>query len=342
MAERAPLTRQRFVTHVAIAIVVLAVAVMLGIAFGSTRVPVLDVVFDADDIDPTAAQIVRAIRLPRVLLAALVGGALSLAGVAFQALLRNPLADPYVLGVAGGASLGRLLPIIVGASLPLWAGATMLACGFAGALLAIFLVRVLATRHGHVDVTSLLLSGAILNAITGAAIVFVQSLLPADRLQQAIWILMGHLPSLDRGRLLLAVGLILVAAVGIGSGARSFNALALGERTAGQLGVDVDRLRRRTLVFGSLLTATAVTFAGMIGFVGLIVPHALRRLLGPDHRLLAPAAFLYGGAFLVVTDLVARVAIAPRELPVGAITALLGGPWFLLLLRSARGRRDAF
>jgi iron complex transport system permease protein len=271
--------------------------------------------------------------LPRVATAAALGAALALAGVAFQALLRNPLADPYVLGVSGGASLGGVLALVAG--LP---ALLLPVAAFAGAIGALAGLERLATVGGRLDVLTLLLTGAVFNAASAALIVFLQTVASREELHALVFYLMGRVPALDSRALgALGVATVLVALLLFARG-RALNALALGEEGAMQVGVEVERVKRQVFVAGALLTALAVSWAGLVGFVGLVVPHLVRRLAGPDHRLLAPLSALVGAAFLVVADLVARVALAPRELPVGVVTALVGGPFFLLVLR--RRRRD--
>jgi iron complex transport system permease protein len=194
-----------------------------------------------------------------------------------------------------------------------------------------------ATVEGHLAVYTLLLSGAIFNAFSGALIFFLQSLASLEELHAMVFYLMGQVPSPALGRVgvvALAVGAVVLAVWAL---ARDFNVLSLGEESAAELGVDTERVKRRAFVLGSLLTAIAVATAGLIGFLGLVVPHALRMLCGPDHRLLVPGAFLGGATFLVLADAVARTAVLPSELPVGVVTALVGGPFFLYLLR-VRGR----
>jgi iron complex transport system permease protein len=280
------------------------------------------------------------IRLPRVLLAAILGGSLAVAGVAFQALLRNPLADPYVLGVSGGASVGGVLALVFGlGSLQTPLGRLGVpAFAFLGALAALFLIEWIATVDGQLTVYTILLTGAIFNAFSGAIVYFLQSIASLQELHEIVFYLMGSVPSYSYPTVLTLAGVSLLAAVGILAQARSYNALSLGEEGAIQLGVDVERLKRRTFLLGALLTGLAVAAGGLIGFVGLIVPHLLRLAWGPDHRLLIPAGFLGGAAFLVLADLLARMLAAPSEIPVGVVTALLGGPFFLYLMRRNRGR----
>jgi iron complex transport system permease protein len=271
------------------------------------------------------------VRLPRVLAAAALGAALSLAGVAFQALLRNPLADPYVLGVSGGASLGGVAALVAGVP-----GALLPVAAFGGALAALAGLERLATVRGRLDVLTLLLTGAVFNATSGAALLLVQVLASREELHAVVAYLFGRVPLLGGGPLAALAAAAVAGALLLAARGRALNALALGEEGAMQVGVEVERLKRIVFVAGALLTALAVSWAGMVGFVGLVVPHLVRRLFGPDHRLLAPLAALGGAAFLVLADLVARTAMAPRELPVGAITALVGGPFFLVVLRRRR------
>lgn len=313
----------------------LAAAILAAAALGAGRVSLAALL----GADPVASQIFWQVRLPRVLLAAVLGGALAVAGVVFQALLRNPLADPYVLGVSAGASVGGTTTLLVGlgGAGSLLAGLGPTAGAFLGALAALVLVERLATIEGHLAVPTLLLVGVIVNATAGAVILFLQSLASLEELHAVVYFLMGQVPSLGLGRVGMLALAVLATAVLPLLQARDYNALSLGEETAAQLGVDVDRVKRRSFVAGSLLVALAVSTAGMIGFVGLVVPHLLRLLLGPDHRRLVPAALLAGGTLLVVADLLARTLVAPSELPVGVLTALLGGPFFLYLLRARRG-----
>jgi iron complex transport system permease protein len=319
---------------------VLAACVLVAASLGAGRVSLFDALAGGATLSDADRAILFDVRLPRVLLAALLGGALTVAGVVFQALLRNPLADPYVLGVSGGASIGGVLALVLGLGgvHGVLGGLGVPALAFAGALGALVLIEWIATVGGRLTVYTVLLTGAIFNAFSAALIYFIQSISSFEELHAIVFYLMGQIPSYDLDSLLalaLAIGLIVI---GLFAMARSYNALSLGEEGAMGVGVDVERIKRWTFVLGSLLTGLAVSVAGLIGFVGLVVPHILRILLGPDHRLLLPTAFFGGAAFLVLADLVARIAVAPGELPVGVVTALIGGPFFLYLLRRSRGR----
>jgi len=337
-ARRKPLTAHRFGAWLLLMGLVLGVCLVLGVTLGAGEISWSRLLPGGEPLGAAQRAILFEVRLPRVLLAALLGGALSMAGAVFQALLRNPLADPYVLGVSGGASIGGVLALLVGlGGSALLGGLGLQLFAFAGALAALVLIERIATVGGRLTVYTILLTGAIFNAFSAALIYFLQSIASLEQLHAIVFYLMGRVPSLP----LDALGILAVAIVGatlalIVAG-RDYNALSLGEEGALQLGVEVEALKRRTFVLGSLLTALAVSVAGMIGFVGLVVPHVLRLLFGPDHRLLLPGSFLGGAAFLVLADLISRLLIAPNELPVGVVTALVGGPFFLYLLRRRSG-----
>ena len=281
----------------------------------------------ADNVD---AQIFFVARLPRVLAAALVGGTLAAAGVVFQGLLRNPLATPYTLGVSAGAALGAMVAITFGAAAPML-GIT--SASLAGAALAVAVVYALArARHRGLSTTVLLLAGVTLNAFFSAMILFVQYLgSPADLFRAMRW-LMGDLDVAGFTPVVAAVPFVFIAFAGFAWLARPLNLLSIGVEAAGSRGVDVERAQRVAFFSASLATGAAVSVGGPIGFVGIIVPHLVRLLTGADHRLVLPASTFFGAAFLVACDAVARTALSPLELPVGVITAVIGGPFFLWLL----------
>jgi len=288
--------------------------------------------------DPGTLAIVRDLRLPRVVGAALIGGALAVAGTLLQGLLRNPLADPYVTGTSAGASLGAVATIAIGATAPF-----VLPFGaFAGAILAVAVTWRLAALGGRTTVLTVLLGGVVLSSFAGALLTFliVASDRVVPRLRAVIGWLLGGVSVLDSSELLVAGLVIGAGAVVAIALAPRLDAFAFGEETAATLGVDVDRTATVVLVTTAVLTAAAVALGGVIGFVGLVVPHALRPLVGALHRRLVPAAFLAGAATLVLADAGARSVLAPSELPVGVITGAVGGPFFLaLLLREQRRMR---
>jgi iron complex transport system permease protein len=279
--------------------------------------------------------IIFSVRLPRIFFAGIVGASLSLGGVIFQALLRNPLADPYVLGISGGSALGAIVGIVTGAG-SFYLGIPLLA--FVGALATVFLVFVVAgsTRGPLLD-NSLLLSGVVVNAFFSAAILFFLSVVNSMELHSITFWLMGDLSRASMEEIFLAAFCLIAGFVFLYAQARKLNILVQGEETALHLGVNVERTKQWLLIVTSLITAVAVSLAGIIGFVGIMVPHLMRLVFGSDHRLLLPVSALFGACFLVVADTLARVVLAPAELPVGVITALCGAPYFIFLLKRKAG-----
>lgn len=283
------------------------------------------------------AQIFFLARLPRSLAAALVGGTLAAAGVVFQGLLRNPLATPYTLGISAGASFGAMAAITFGSLLPFGsvAGASL-----AGAGLAVLVVYALASaRQTGLSTTVLLLAGVTMNSFFSALILFVQYLSNFTETFRALRWLMGDLDVAGYRPILAALPIIGIALVGFAWLARPLNLLSLGADAAATRGIDVTRAHRTAFFAGSLATGAAVSVGGPIGFVGIIVPHLVRLVVGADHRLVLPGSFFFGAAFLVVCDVLSRTIMAPLELPVGIVTAMIGGPFFLWMLIRRRGIR---
>jgi iron complex transport system permease protein len=274
------------------------------------------------------------IRFPRVILAAVVGCALSVAGGALQGMLLNPLADPYLVGVSAGAAVGASLAIAQGWT-HAWGGFALPGLAFLGALITIIVVYRLALREGRVPVESFILAGVVVGSFMWAMVSFIMT--QADQLSLVAFWLMGNLGQ-ESGWTPVAIALPVVAvgAIGIYACSRDLNLLGLGEEAAQQLGVEVEWTKRVIIALTALVTAAAVCVSGIIGFVGLVTPHIARRLFGADHRLLLPAAGLLGAIFLIWADALARVVLAPMELPVGVITALLGAPFFCYLLYARR------
>lgn len=301
---------------------VLLVALLAAVVLGPAHVPLSDL---------ARSPIVWDLRLPRALLAVLVGGSLGVAGVSLQSLVRNPLADPFLLGLSGGAGLGAVLAIALHLGGP-WA---IPLAAFAGALVALGLVFRLGLvgGAGGLDPRILLLGGVAVGAFTGAVTTAIVSLAEASELRNAYLWLWGGLSSASWATVRLTALYIPVPLLVLLAAARPLDLLVLGDESARYLGTDVAVTKRRVYLAASLLTAAAVAVSGVIGFVGLIVPHVGRGLVGGRHRALLPAAFLIGGALLVLADTLARVAVAPRELPVGIVTALVGVPLFVVLLK---------
>lgn len=337
--------RQAGLTTVCAFALVVAAAVA-GIQFGSISIPLGHVVgifaraFGADVKEvwrPWEATVVLDVRLPRIVVAAAVGAGLAVCGAALQGLFRNPLADPGVLGVSPGASLGAVLALHVGAAMrSVWA---LPVCAFIGATVSVFVVYGIATRRGRATVGALLLAGIAVGTLNAALTSFVISVALANYQigRQMIFWLMGGLDgrTWDHARIVVP-GTLLGAAV-IVAHARDLDALLLGETHAASVGVDVPRVRRTLLFATALVTGLAVAVSGAISFVGLIIPHILRLLLGPRHTLLLPLSLVVGAGFLMAADVLARTLIAPEEVRLGIITAAIGAPFFLYLLTRRNG-----
>ncbi|ACV37151.1 iron ABC transporter permease [Accumulibacter sp.] len=326
-------TRRRAVLILAALTGLSQLSIILALMVGSIPISPAEVLSTL--VDPggsIAADVVRNLRLPRALTGFACGGLLALAGALLQVLLRNPLADPYVLGISGGAGIGALLAIILGFGV---VGVNGLALG--GALGAMFLVFGLAHGDGGWTQSRLLLTGVIVAAGCGAVVTLMLAVAPDDRLRGMLFWLMGDLSQTsDPALTLIVLAAILLIALPF---ARELNLLARGADVAQALGVAVRPLRRGVYLVASLATAAAVTQAGAIGFIGLIVPHLVRLTIGNDQRLLLPASVLAGGSLLVIADTLARTMLAPQQLPVGVLTALIGVPAFLFLLsRATPGR----
>jgi iron complex transport system permease protein len=299
-----------------------------------SKVPIL-----GDHIAKTWSQgdenIVIIIRMPRVLLGLLVGASLGLAGVTSQGVFKNPMADPYILGISSGAALGASVVIIIGV------GAGLLSYGivggaFAGALLGAFLVFNIARTHNKFPVETLLLSGIAVSAFFSAVTYFLMYI-SGHKLNQIVFWVMGALWNASWDDVFILSPFLLIGTAVIYAYARDLNVMLLGEESAAHLGTDVSKVKTILLVASSLLAAAAVSVSGIIGFVGLIIPHMMRLILGPDHRVLIPASLLAGAMFLTLADTFARMVMQPSELPVGILTAVIGAPFFVYLL--ARKKR---
>jgi len=332
-------TFRRFVAVNLILSVVLLIVMVICLCFGTIRIGFGNV-FRAllwgltgaeQDMGQTLDTIIFSIRLPRVLLAALVGGGLSVAGSIFQALLRNPLADPYILGVSSGSAVGAVLAMMLGLAatsfgLPL--------TSFVGAIGTVLIVFNVGKMGRRIHTNTLLLAGVIINAFFGAVLMFLISISKTEALHSIIFWLMGDFSLADYRGVALGFPYIFSGVFLAYFLARRLNLVVAGEDEAIQLGVDVERIKKYAYALASLITAAAVSVCGLIGFVGLMIPHMIRLVLGSDHRLLIPAAGLWGAAFLVICDTLARSILAPMELPVGVITAAFGAPFFLYLLKT--------
>lgn len=272
-------------------------------------------------------------RLPRIILAAIVGAALACSGVIFQAILRNPLADPYILGVSSGAGLGSIIAVMLGWTWTFWGLSALMAASFVGAMGTVWLVWSIGKVTGKVHVTGLLLAGVVVNALFSAVIMFLSSIAGAKKFQTTMLWLMGSFAEMDRMAPLAASGIIvLLGIIFLMMMGNQLNILSFGRQDARSLGVAIERTSFLAFGCAALITSIAVSFSGLIGFVGLVVPHAVRLVAGPDHRQLIPLSALIGAVFLLIADAAARVVVAPAMLPVGVVTAMTGGPFFLILL----------
>ncbi|MGP0595021.1 FecCD family ABC transporter permease [Nitrospira sp. T9] len=336
------LTIRGWLASVGISCVMAVVALLVCLGFGTEAIPfsrIWSILVGSlpgtgtirAGTDPTTVILLQ-VRLPRLLLAFFVGGSLAMVGVALQALLRNPLADPFIIGISSGAALGAAIALLFGVGISVLSVSALPVCAFAGALLSLVIMYRISSVGFGFSIYTLLLAGVVLNAIFSAFIMFLTSVADPNRAFGMYAWLMGSLTGPDYSTLgvlglYLGMGLVILA-----TQAQSLNLLTLGEETARSLGVEVERVKKLVFVAAALLTGAVVSFSGIIGFVGLIVPHAVRLVLSADHRLLLPAAGFVGGMFLMLADTVARTALSPSEFPVGVVTALVGGPVFLYLL----------
>jgi len=340
-----PLTLGRLFLRCGILAVILFVVVVIALKMGAVQVSLYGLGRDlirvmlrqSSAISTDYGMIVLDIRLPRILLGIVVGASLSVAGTSFQALLRNPLADPYVLGVSSGAAVGAILALILENQLslsPQFAGLLTPLCAFVGAAITIAAVYLLGRREGQIDSGTLLLGGIITASFLNAVIMFLLTVPAGGNLRGAVYWLMGDLSTIPDVKLLgfLFVGFLIAAGV-IYTTASDLNLLLAGEKEAMHLGVDVPRVRIVVYLAASILTGLAVSVSGAIGYVGLLVPHVMRLIFGSDHRLLLPVSALGGAIALVIADTLARTVLAPSDLPVGAMTAMAGAPLFIYLLR---------
>jgi iron complex transport system permease protein len=321
--------------------ILLILVILLSVALGSVKVKPLRSIFIVFQSllglkgtgTETEKAIILSLRFPRALLAGSVGAGLSVSGVIFQALLRNPLADPYILGVSSGAAVGAIVAMLMGLStlsfgLPL--------ASFIGAFLTILVVFYFGRQDGKIHPNTLLLAGVITSSFLSALIMFFISISQKEELHTIIFWLMGDFSFSNYQAVGMIFPYILSAFLVLFFYARQFNLILSGEESALQLGVDVERLKLLSYLCASLITAASVSVCGLIGFVGLIVPHSVRLVFGPDHRLLIPASALVGASFLIACDTFGRTLLAPVELPVGVITATFGGPFFIYLLRTRK------
>jgi iron complex transport system permease protein len=333
-ARQQPLWKRIAVVSTLLALI-LGISAVWGLAAGSSGISfsqVLSVFVGSGNVEPTTVDIVWRIRLPRVVLAALVGAALSLGGLVFQALLRNSLAEPYILGISGGAAVGAIIGILLG--LARFPGVAFLA--FAGSMTTLLLVLLISSARTTMRKDGLILAGVMVNAFCSSVIMFLVSLTQDSRIHNILFWLMGDLSMADAGQIWMLTAIMLPCFVLLLVMARPMNLLLMGEEMAANMGVNVRTVSAVLLVTTSFMVSATVCQSGLLGFVGLVMPHLLRLLFGPDHRVLVPASLLGGSAYLIVCDLLARSLPAQGEMPVGVITAMIGAPLFIFLLQRSR------
>lgn len=330
----------------------LLLSVVVSVSMGTASLPLAEVwgvlwhqvplVGDwvSSDWPVSSEQIILKVRLPRVLLAILIGACLSLAGAGFQGVLRNPLADPYTLGVASGSAVGAAVIILFGLQFALLGQWTIPIVAFAGGILSLMIVLRLAQIHGKLQLETLILSGVVVQAFLGSLVSFMVTL--SDKvINEIVFWLMGSLSMRGWSFTFMLVPYLLVGLVVLLSYGRTLNLFSLGERHAEHLGVNVARTRLIVLIVSTLITAAAVSIAGTIGFVGLVVPHLVRLMVGPDYRILLPITAIFGAIYVLWADTLARMLLSPTEIPLGVITAFLGAPFFAYLLRKSKKRMGA-
>lgn len=320
-------------------IILLLIAVYFSLSFGEIRIRLADMPEILRSKSGIEYSILSKIRMPRMLLAFAIGGALSLTGAILQGIYRNPLVEPYTLGISGGAALGVGLVIVSG--IYMIKGAIMLPLGgFSGALLAVILVYSLSFRGGGVNINRMLLIGVMISFVASASMMFLMSITTSENLHSIIFWIMGSLDEPNTNLIRITIVASLSGLIASLFFARPLNALRLGEEKARSLGVNANKTARILFLIASVLTGICVSVAGVIGFVGLIIPHMIRLLMGSDYRVLLVGSFLGGGFFLILCDIIARTIIAPNELPVGVITGMLGGTIFIFMLSKVKLSRQ--
>jgi iron complex transport system permease protein len=330
-AAATPVLVRRMVGVTLILGVVLMAVMLVGLAAGSAGFGLSAVIHSVmgDSEKTLLHDIIWQLRFPRVLLAALLGATLSLGGMVFQALLRNPLAEPYILGISGGSAIGAIIGILMG--LARFPGVWL--CAFGGSLGTLAVLYVMASGRAMLRTNTLLLSGVMVNAFCAAMIMFLVSMAQDSRLHNIIFWLMGDLAAANTGNVIALAATVVPCFVVIFTRSHAMNLLTMGNDMARSMGINIRATTTLLLVVTSLMVSATVSYCGLVGFVGLVIPHMLRLVLGPDHRVLAPASILGGAAFMVVCDTLARSLPDQGELPVGVVTALIGAPMFVYLLR---------
>lgn len=329
MAAVSKLTLTKYLAVLVSLFFVTIIVTVISLLSGSTDISVqqlLNVIF-GKSIDSNFSKIILEIRLPRIMLAIAAGGGLSVAGAVFQAMLMNPLAEPYILGISSGGTFGAILSFLLGFS---FIGTQIFS--FAGAIAVIFIVFMVGKRFGEIEPNVLLLTGVMIGAFFSAAILLMMTML-SDSLRSAFLWLIGNLSSADAASSYYVLVISIIVSILLSINSYKYNVLSLGAENAKHLGVNTNVLKNVTYILASILVGAIVSVSGIIGFVGLLVPHICRMIFGIDNRLVVPASFFIGAIYLLISDTFARIIVSPAELPVGAITAIIGAPIFIYLLR---------
>lgn len=329
MAAVKRLSVNSYVTRLVLFFIITCISIIIGLSSGPVKIGIGDLLatFFSNNADQTSTQIIFEIRLPRILYAIAVGGGLSIAGAVFQAILMNPLAEPYILGISSGGTFGAVLSFLIGAS---FLGTQLFS--FTGALVVMLLVFVLGKRFGELEPNVLLLTGVMVGAFFSAAILLMMTLLN-DSLRTAVFWLMGNLSIADKDNLKFVLPVTFFVSFALVLNSNKYNLLSLGADSAKQLGMNIKLFRNVTYLLTSLMIGTLVSVSGIIGFVGLLIPHLCRMIFGVDNRIVLPASFFLGASYLILCDTLARTVISPSEIPVGAVTVIIGAPVFVYLLR---------
>src|SRR3972149_1537840 len=336
------LTIRRWTSSVLIFSTLSVLIVFIAMLFGSEALRPYDVIrtlietITGHHETEISRTILFQIRLPRILLAAVVGGSLAAAGGVFQAILKNPLADPYVLGISSGAALGVLISLFTQINIMILSFTSTTLLAFAGAIITLYVVYKLSNINGRTPPQTILLVGVMVNAIIFAIILFLTLVIDSNQFYKIFFWLFGYISSPDYTSLAIISLFAIAGLIVLLTQAGSINLLTLGDDTAQTLGLDVERVKRRVFIACALLVAAGGSLCGPLGFLGIIVPHIVRLLLGYDYRIILPVSVIGGGIFLVIADTLARTVISPVEIPVGIITALCGGPYFIYLMRRKR------
>jgi iron complex transport system permease protein len=333
--------------------IILFVAVIFSLTVGAVSIPARDVVIillkniglaSSAEVDATHEIVLTSIRFPRILMTLLIGGSLGISGAALQGLFRNPLVEPSLIGVSGGSAVSVVIVIVFGGSLSTTLGwfyqSLLPLAAFAGGLIATFIVLKLSNESGRTNIAALILVGVAANALTGAAIGLAIFYADENQIRTFTFWTLGDLGGASWDKLLIGGPMLIASCITLLFYSRSLNALALGEAEAFHMGVNVERVKYSIIFFSALGVGVSVSFAGMIGFIGLIVPHLIRILFQPDHKLVLPASILGGALLLILSDLVARTVVSPAELPIGVVTGLIGAPFFIGLILNAKRKLE--